>query len=320
MQCEALRVGFRFVPGQSEDEGGEAAGARFQSASGKAGGEAALAAARGDLHRRLAGCRRAARPGREGVGRLVSAATGRRGERRVCAAENVQDKAQEGHLRVAAEARDAVEMGGELAGQGVGLDLGRQLSVDALFVGHQPEAEEVARFGGALVDRTVQGVFEGGYVEVDRADLRCSGAVGSFVLANTRLVGAARFEARSRGGVDRYPLGQGNRRRAQGRGRKALGSFVLGYFKRRVEAAGRSGFRGWSGWRQSADRRRASEQPTIVGKGHGCTGGRARQLIAAGGHRDFPRQSAVGDPARRGTLPRSIPMRPPCPASAPPCT
>ena len=180
-RCRAIVCGFASpsCAGQGEGEGRElAAGDGIEAAGRELGREAALAAALSHLHRRVALDRRAARPGREGVVGQVGAAaggvaSGARGPPKTFSLRLLTGTCGR-PPRVSIPLKTVVTW----PVSGFGFDLGRQLQVHALFVGDDPEAEEMPGLGGALVDGAVQGLFERRDLGFDRADLRRLGAVG----------------------------------------------------------------------------------------------------------------------------------------------
>ena len=113
----------------------------------------------------------------------------------------------------------------------------------ALFVGDEPEAEELAWFGGALVDGAVEGFFKRRYVDFDAADLRAVGAVRGFgVLPKPTCAALQASRPSPAAGLIVIPSRQGDHRALQGRGRQALRRFVLGNRQLGVEAGRRGGF------------------------------------------------------------------------------
>ena len=223
---------------------------------------------------------------------LVGAAGSRGRQRRAGAAEDVQPESRDRHLREPPNDRDPSEDRGQLPRQRVGLDFRRELQVHALFVGDEPEAEELAFFGGALVDGAVERFFEAGTSTSGDADLRCVGAVRGFGGLEADLCGAAALKAVTGRGVDRHPSRQTDDRALHGRGRLPWGFRPAGC-ELGVEARRRRGFR------VGRDRGEARVEVEFAAAGD-LRKGRAWcrrfvwQLVAAGGDRDLPREAAVG--------------------------
>src|SRR6185295_6294977 len=145
----------------------------------------------------------------------------------------------------------------------------------------------------------VQGSFQGGDVEFDRADLGRVGAVGRVGVLEADLGGRAGPEAVAGGGVDRQALGEGDHRGLQGRGGDAFGGFVLGDGEGRVYPGGGEGFgvgRGEAEFGVEDEFAAAAD----VGEGGAHRRGFARQLVADRGDRDFAFQRAVGRVGEEG--------------------
>ena len=147
------------------------------------GRKAPLAASRDDLHRRISARRGPARPrGKFVMGRVGAAAWRRkRGPR---TAEDVQPQLFERHLGIAPQRGNPGEDSPELARQRTGFELGGQLQVHALFIGHEPETKKVSGFRRPQVDRAMKRLFQCGNLQFNRTDLGRVGAAGGAAVPN----------------------------------------------------------------------------------------------------------------------------------------
>src|SRR3954451_7900555 len=139
------------------------------------------------------------------------------------------------------------EAGSHLASLGIELDPPWQSNMSTEFIGNNPDAEEVSRFGGALVDGALQGVFEPYDVEFHATELGRIGTPRRSWGKVAGLSGIAGAEAVRCARVQRHPFRQNHVRVPHVGGGQASRGFVLGNLEVYVQPSWSCRFRGSRG-------------------------------------------------------------------------